>query len=96
MPSTPVTGTFWQARHVLANHSQPVSIATAPALVASSAIIGKVGIDQTTPGTTNKVNIGTDGSVTLAAGTAGIGKLTANAGVTIGAVELAASQTLAT
>jgi len=33
----------------------PVSIATAPVLVAGSAIIGKVGIDQTTPGTTNAV-----------------------------------------
>jgi hypothetical protein len=37
--------------------TQPVSIATAPALVASSAIIGKVGIDQTTPGTTNAVSL---------------------------------------
>ncbi len=44
----PVSGTFWQA-------TQPVSIATAPVLVAGSAIIGKVGIDQTTPGTTNLV-----------------------------------------
>jgi hypothetical protein len=35
--------------------TQPVSIATAPVLVAGSAIIGKVGIDQTTNGTTNKV-----------------------------------------
>lgn len=35
----------------------PVTIATAPALVASSAIIGKVGIDQTTPGTTNGVQV---------------------------------------
>lgn len=42
----PVSGTFWQA-------TQPVSIATAPVLVAGSALIGKVGIDQTTPGTTN-------------------------------------------
>src|SRR3990167_2221599 len=48
----PVTGTFWQA-------TQPVSIATAPVLVAGSAIIGKVGIDQTTPGTTNRVDVGT-------------------------------------
>lgn len=35
-------------------------------------------------------------SATLEAGTAGIGKLTANPGVTIGAVEIAAAQTLAT
>jgi hypothetical protein len=46
----PVSGTFWQA-------TQPVSLATAPALVAGSAIIGKVGIDQTTPGTTNGVQV---------------------------------------
>lgn len=35
-------------------------------------------------------------AIVLAAGTNGIGKLTANSGVTIGAVELAAAQTLAT
>jgi hypothetical protein len=44
-------------------------------LSAGSAIIGKVGIDQTTPGTTNKVSIGTDGVVTLAAGSAIVGKV---------------------
>jgi len=32
-------------------------------LAAGTNIIGKVGIDQTTPGTTNKVSIGTDGTV---------------------------------
>lgn len=42
------------------------------------------------------VNISSGQTVGLAAGTAGIGKLTANSGVTIGAVEIAASQTLAT
>lgn len=35
-------------------------------------------------------------AIVLGAGTAGIGKLTANSGVTIGAVEIAAAQTLAT
>lgn len=34
-----------------------------------SAIIGRVGIDQGTPGTTNKVSIGSDGSVTANLGT---------------------------
>lgn len=34
-------------------------------LQAGSAVVGKVGIDQTTPGTTNKVSIGTDGTVAL-------------------------------
>jgi hypothetical protein len=40
--------------------AQPVSIATAPALVAGSAVIGKVGIDQTTPGTTDRVTSNID------------------------------------
>lgn len=62
--------------------TQPVSIATAPVLVAGSAIIGKVGIDQTTPGTTNAV------SAVLTTGSAGIGKLTANSGVDIGDVDI--------
>lgn len=90
MPSTPVTGAFWQA-------TQPVSIATAPVLVAGTAIIGKVGIDQTAPGATNKVSIGTDGTVAinaaLPAGGNAIGKLTANSGVIIGAVENNATAT---
>lgn len=38
-----------------------VDVTRLPALVAGSAIVGKVGIDQTTPGTTNLVQI-TDGS----------------------------------
>lgn len=36
------------------------SISTLPSLAGGSAIIGKVGIDQTTPGTTNKVSLGSD------------------------------------
>lgn len=46
--------------------TQPVSIATAPVLVAGSAIIGKVGIDQTTPGTTNLVALAANQSVNVA------------------------------
>lgn len=61
--SVAVTGSFYQA-------TQPVSIATAPALVASSAIIGKVGIDQTAPGTTNGVQV----NAALPAGTNLLGK----------------------
>ena len=34
-------------------------------LTAGSAIVGKVGIDQTTPGTTNLVSIGTNGTVAI-------------------------------
>lgn len=62
--------------------AQPVSLATAPALVAGAAIIGKVGIDQTTPGTTNAV------SAVLTAGSAAIGKLAANSGIDIGDVDV--------
>lgn len=51
--------------------TQPVSIATMPALVAGSAIIGKVGIDQTTPGTTNGVQV----NAALPAGTNLLGKV---------------------
>lgn len=39
------------------------------ALPAGTNLIGKTGIDQTTPGTTNRVSIGTDGTVIANAGT---------------------------
>lgn len=82
--SVPVTGTFFQT-------TQPVSIATAPPLVASAAIIGKVGIDQTTPGTTNKVSIGTDGTVAIGAGSAVIGHVIADSGSTTAVTALPAT-----
>ncbi len=41
-----------------------VKTTVAPVLAAGSAIIGKVGIDQTTPGTTNKVSTTTEGAQT--------------------------------
>lgn len=47
--------------------TQPVSGAVT--VNPSSNIVGKVGIDQTTPGTTNLVSIGTNGLVTVAAST---------------------------
>lgn len=53
-------------------------------LVAGSALVGKVGIDQTTPGTTNGVQV----NAALPAGTNAIGKLAANSGVIIGDVNL--------
>lgn len=62
--SVAVTGTFFQA-------TQPVSLTTLPALTAGTAIIGKVGIDQTTPGTTNGVQV----NAALPAGTNVIGKV---------------------
>lgn len=46
----------------ISNIGGTVTIASVPA---GSNLIGKVGIDQTTPGTTNKVSIGTDGSVSV-------------------------------
>ncbi len=55
----PVSGTFWQT-------TQPVSLATLPALAAGSAVIGKVAIDQTTPGTTNLVALAANQSVNVA------------------------------
>lgn len=66
------------------NNIGNVDIVTLPALVASSAIIGNVRIDQTTPGTTNGVQI----NAALPAGTNAIGKLAANSGVDIGDVDV--------
>lgn len=57
-----------------------VDVTRLSALVAGTAVIGKVGIDQTTPGTTNAV------SAVLTAGSAAVGKLAANDGVDIGDV----------
>jgi hypothetical protein len=70
-----VTGTFWQA-------IQPVSQSGTwnVGLNAGSNIIGSVSIDQTTPGTTNHVFIGSDGVVTLAAGSAVIGHVIVDSG----------------
>jgi hypothetical protein len=62
------------AKKVQINGSLPVG----------TSVIGKVGIDQTTPGTTNLMQIG--GS--LPAGTNAIGKLAANNGVDIGDVDI--------
>jgi hypothetical protein len=70
--SVAVTGTFWQA-------TQPVSLTTLPALTAGSAIVGKVGIDQTTPGTTNGVQI----NAALPAGSNAIGSVSINGTVPV-------------
>jgi hypothetical protein len=53
-------------------------------IAAGTNIIGKVGIDQTTPGTTNGVQV----NAALPAGTNAIGKLAANSGVDIGDVDI--------
>ena len=59
----------------------------------SGAVVG-----NGTAATAQRVTLASDstGTVTLGAGTAAIGKLAANSGVTIGAVEIASAQTLAT
>lgn len=59
--SVAVTGTFWQA-------TQLVSLSALPALVAGSALVGKVGVDQTTPGTTNGVSCAFIGATAVATG----------------------------
>jgi hypothetical protein len=64
------------------------TVALNAAIPSGSNLVGKFGIDQTTPGTTNKVSIGSDGTVTLLAGSAAIGKLSANSGVNIGSVDV--------
>ena len=62
------------------------------ALPAGTNLLGTVGIDQTTDGTTNKVaatlHAGTAEIGKLAAGTAAIGKLATNTGVDIGDVDV--------
>ena len=72
-----VTGTFFQA-------TQPVSMATnTPTLAAGTAIAGKFGIDQTTPGVTNLVTVQPSTlavTVTAAANTAATATLPAVAG----------------
>jgi hypothetical protein len=57
--------------------SQAVSLAALPALGAGTAIIGKVGIDQTSPGTTNAFSLSYIGGSAVATGngTAGAGTI---------------------
>lgn len=65
--------------HVIADTGSTTAVTSLPATPAGSNIIGNVRIDQTTPGTTNKVDIGTNGTVAigtaLPAGSAVIGKV---------------------
>ena len=65
-------------RTVDANAREEVVIA------AGSAIVGQVGIDQTTPGTTNGVQV----VAALPTGANAIGKLAANSGVDVGDVDV--------
>lgn len=70
------------ANHTDLTSSQP----RACTLQAGAALAGKFGIDQTTPGTTNKVSIGTDGTVAVS-GTVPVSLSSTNAPVnTVGSI----------
>ena len=68
-------------------------------LAGGTALVGRVGIDQTTPGTTNRVAIGTDGAVALSAalpaGEAHLGEVGGNVGRFAGQFGPAAATTYA-
>ena len=84
----------WNITNVSGTISLPTGAATA---ANQTTIIWHVdGIETTLTSIDGKITACNTGAVVLAAGTAAIGKLAANTGVTIGAVEIAASQTLAT
>lgn len=83
----------------------PVSLASVPSHAVTNA--GTFAVQETGPGavvgngaasTAQRVTLANDstGIVSLTTSTASIGKLAANSGVTIGAVEIAATQTLST
>jgi hypothetical protein len=63
----PVSGTVTANLAAGTNNIGDVDVLTLPALAAGSAIVGKVGIDQTTPGTTNAVQPipGTSGGLSI-------------------------------
>lgn len=65
----------------------PLPTVQTGALPAGTALVGKVSIDQATANA-NEVVTKTGSKVVLEAGTAGIGKLTANSGVDIGDVDV--------
>lgn len=50
---------------IVATGADTFNVTVNAALPAGAAVIGKVGIDQTTPGTTNLVSIGTNGTVAI-------------------------------
>jgi hypothetical protein len=58
LPALPAGGNV--IGHVIADTGSTVAVSALPALAAGAAIIGNVRVDQTTPGTTNKVIAGID------------------------------------
>lgn len=96
-----ITGTVKIKADTLANQTDALKVTLngeKPVLAAGTAIIGKVGIDQTTDGTTNKVYVGNTVSVGTHAvtqsGIWNIGTLTTLTGIT-NTVSIAASSTQA-
>lgn len=59
-------GTTWDRVRGDITNGLDVDVTRLPALVAGAAIVGKVGIDQTTPGTTNLVALAANQSVNVA------------------------------
>ncbi len=81
--------------HVITDTGSTTVVTTLPALVAGSAIIGKVGIDQTTPGTTNLVALAANQSVNTAQ-VNGVTTLTGTGAVGTGAQRVAVGTDTAT
>lgn len=82
--TNPVTVSQSTAANLNATVVGTGTFAVQATLAAGSAVVGKVSIDQTTPGTTNGVQV----NAALPAGTNAIGKLAANSGVDIGDVDV--------
>jgi len=64
-------------------------------LVAGTALVGKVGIDQTTPGTTNKVSIGTDGTVAINAALPAGSNVVGKVGLQVGGADVTTANPVA-
>jgi len=78
-------GTTWDRLRSDTTNGLDVDVTRLPALVAGSALVGKVGIDQTTPGTTNAV---VDTPVT----SGGLSIVTGSVGATATAIKASAGQ----
>lgn len=108
----PVSGTFWQATQPVSLAAGATNIAKAEDVASADADVGvpAMAVRKATPANTSGTDgdyemlqmsagrlwASATIDAALPAGTNAIGKLAANSGVTIGAVEIAASQTLAT
>jgi hypothetical protein len=66
-------GTTWDRLRSDTTNGLDVDVTRLPALVASSAVVGKVGIDQTTPGTTDSVSVKKTALTASAPGAATVG-----------------------